>query len=123
MTPPIKGGGRSRKVSSLEERFWRYVEPGDEGECWLWKGGTNGRYGHMAAGRGNRQGNRAILYAHRVSYEIHFGCSIPAGMWVDHLCENPLCVNPLHLEAVTPLENALRSRETAFGRRLTNPVG
>lgn len=29
-------------------------------------------------------------------------------MHIDHLCRNPLCVRPDHLEQVTPRENLLR---------------
>jgi len=32
------------------------------------------------------------------------------GYHIDHLCKTRNCINPVHLEAVTPLENARRSR-------------
>jgi hypothetical protein len=46
-------------------------------------------------------------YAHRLSYEAAFG-PIPAGLELDHLCRNPRCVRPDHLEAVTHAENVRR---------------
>lgn len=45
--------------------------------------------------------------AHRFMYELLVG-PIPDGMELDHLCRNPPCVNPVHLEPVTPQENQRR---------------
>lgn len=47
-------------------------------------------------------------WAHRFAYELTFG-TIPEGLELDHLCRHPRCVNPWHLEAVTPKENMRRS--------------
>jgi hypothetical protein len=58
-------------------------------------------------------GKRRVL-AHRWSFE-HFVAPIPEGLEIDHLCKNPACVNPWHLEPVTSRVNSLRgvgSRET-----------
>ena len=48
------------------------------------------------------------MLAHRFSYERAKGV-IPEGLELDHLCRNPACVNPDHLEAVSGHENVRRS--------------
>lgn len=47
-----------------------------------------------------------ITRTHRVSYQ-HFHCTaIPKGCVVNHICENAGCINPDHLETVSPSDNA-----------------
>lgn len=48
-----------------------------------------------------------FMLAHRVSYIVFRG-EIPKGLFLDHLCRNPSCINPKHLEIVTNRENILR---------------
>lgn len=89
------------------ERFWAKVEKTDD-DCWLWIGGTNGiGYGRFMPD-GRRLGNRRLVYAHRYAYELMIG-PISDGYEIDHLCRNPSCVRPEHLEAVTHAENLRRS--------------
>lgn len=68
-----------------------------ESGCWEWCGETQ----HGGYGRWKRR------MAHRVMYERMVGV-IPRGLTLDHLCRNPKCVRPDHLEPVTIQENCRR---------------
>ncbi len=65
--------------------------------CRLWTGKLD-RSGYATTGRGRE---------YRRAYELAYG-PIPAGLWIDHICQIKRCIAPIHLEAVTPRENALR---------------
>ena len=45
--------------------------------------------------------------AHRIAHGM-FVHIIPNGYHGDHLCRNPICVNPIHIESVPPRINTLR---------------
>jgi hypothetical protein len=70
------------------------------------RGGRDRQYGRMKCPRTGR-----MRPSHVVAWEKVNG-PLPDGMQVDHLCGNPLCWNPEHLEAVTAVENVRRSLTT-----------
>lgn len=88
---------------TLEQRFWEKVEKTDT--CWLWTGWGVRHNGYGLIWVADRRPTQQ--QAHRISYELHKG-PIPAGLQIDHLCRNPACVNPDHLEPVTQSENVRR---------------
>ena len=96
----IRRHGRiDNPTKTVDERFWEKVHKTDT--CWLWLGSvTHGGYGQFRHKGGTR--------AHRFAYESVKG-KIPDGLYLDHLCHVRNCVNPAHLEAVTPRVNAIRS--------------
>lgn len=105
-SPSPRGASWPRFLDRLAGKFL----VGDD--CWEWTANkTQGGYGRMQInGRG--------LLAHRILYVIFVG-EIPAGYELDHLCRNPSCVRPSHLEAVPHQVNILRSDAppASFARR------
>jgi len=96
------------------DRFWAKVTKTEN--CWIWTGAVAGSkisYGYFKPGYIVRGTPRRPVYVHRFAHEMLIG-PIPEGYEVDHVvergCTSELCVNPAHLEAVTPEENKARRR-------------
>lgn len=104
----------------ISDRFWPRVDRRSANECWLWLGNSNGKYGIVFVRKVD--GAPTWVYAHRLSWELEHG-PIPTGSHIDHLCSQKLCVNPTHLEAVSPRENLRRyyERTPSNGTRARGP--
>lgn len=101
---------RNRACRPFRERLLSKVAvdvdgpcPVDEAPCWEWTASKRNGYGQISRGRTGQ----GVAYAHRAVYEELLG-ALPEGTELDHLCRNPGCVNPAHLEPVTHRENLLR---------------
>ena len=103
--------------TGTEARFLAKVHKDPETGCWLWTACKRKGYGAFWL-------DGHTLRAHRWAYE-HFVGPIPGELQLDHLCRVCHCVNPAHLEAVTPQVNTLRSSAvTALNAtRTACPVG
>lgn len=89
----------------------KYIIDSDT-NCYIWQGAKRGKYGLFRF-------NSKIESAHRVSYILNFE-NIPDNMVVLHKCDNPLCVNPLHLEIGTYQDNYnIRKLKGRFKSKLT----
>ena len=102
MTAWVKGKPKGYRTPAIDRLMAKVVE--NEDGCWIWQGGHNG-IGYGVIGIGGEHGPKA--YVHRLTYE-HFVADIPDGLVLDHLCRNPPCCNPWHVEPVTQRVNLLR---------------
>lgn len=76
--------------------------------CFIWQGPTSGNgrgggYGRMSLG-GQTVATHLVVFTHYHGY-------IPGKKQVDHLCNNRLCCNELHLELVSHIMNQKRRAE------------
>lgn len=71
-------------------------------QCWPWTGALDtGGYGVFTEQIGGRN---VMLRSHRFMFELVFGPLEP-GQLVLHSCDNPPCVNPMHIRAGTHKDN------------------
>ncbi len=97
----VRKPGRTVTKKPILDRLLQFVLPEPMSGCWLWIGALN------TSGYPVISVNLKCDYAHRLSYRLVFG-AIPEDLDLDHKCRVPCCVNPWHLEPVTPRENTRR---------------
>lgn len=91
-------GHRDRDVGPC----WLEQDCGYDTPCWVWQRGLSAGYATSA----RRDGRTGLV--HRRMYEDAHGIRLGRWLVLDHLCNNPRCVNPEHLEPVTQAENVRR---------------
>ena len=100
---------------TFEERLWKKVNKEgpipskcpELGCCWEWMGFRSPQgYGRLR----DDSGNTVIL--HRSVFEIHTGYALN-GQDLDHICNNPCCVNPNHLRIATRSQNAYNRKKSS----------
>jgi hypothetical protein len=97
----VRRGRGKWKRYPLDELPYEIRDEGYSTPCWIWI---------RALGKGGYPRMHVFdkdVYAHRMFYMGSKG-EIPPGLVLDHLCNQPSCVNPAHLEAVTQRENLQR---------------
>lgn len=92
-----------RKPGTPITQEWIHRNARPDGTCQVWIGPAT-FHGYGQTSEMGRQ-----RYIHRTIYEMCRG-PIGEGLVIDHLCRNPPCCNPDHLEAVTIKENTRRGK-------------
>lgn len=92
---------RAHRRQCAPARFWSRVTKLEPHDCWLYDGST--RSAHHQYGLFFVNGRQML--AHRYSYELIRGMTIPMGLVVCHSCDVPMCVNPGHLFLGTQRDN------------------
>lgn len=99
------------REKDIHTRFWNKVDKNgpvpdahpELGQCWVWTAAKN-LDGYGCFGFEGR-----VQDAHRVAWKMEHG-AIPQGVWLDHKCHNPACVNIAHLRECSQLQNTQNRR-------------
>jgi len=98
--------GETKKFTSAKQKMRHHTRKDGSG-CHLWTSVINDNGYGIIFWEGQR------LRAHRLAYEL-WVAPIPDGSVVHHTCSKKSCVNPKHLQAITPQENVAEMHERHF---------
>ena len=91
-------------MKTVKERFYEKINKDVVGTgCWMWTGAVSSSTGYGKF----RDKDHKVVNAHRWIYE-HINGFSSRKLHVDHVCRCRSCVNPAHLELVSPSENFRR---------------
>lgn len=125
---PVGIYDRPSAASKLESRTNKYgpTAVNGLGRCWVYTGAPDGPQGYARI----RTGSGERIGVHVLSYLIWNG-PIREGQDVHHRCENPRCVRPTHLAALSRVEHIRisngpagknsRKKVCIHGHRLSGP--
>lgn len=86
-------------MSADELKTWFFQQKRvTENGCWEWTRCINAGYGKVMI-------NARRMLVHRYSLELHLNRPIPKELEVRHMCNNPICFNPEHLQEGTHYQN------------------
>lgn len=89
----------TQAISCAAHKYWARVDAGPAEVCWEWLGPISHKGGYAVVIHHSKR-----VGAHRLSWILTRGPIAP-GLVVRHICDNPKCCNPNHLELGTHYDN------------------
>lgn len=92
-------GHQTRNRMLRNKPYYEILDMGYDTSCWIWQANrTTSGYGLVSRAEAKSR------LAHRFMYEKRHG-TLPSNTSLHHLCKITLCVNPGHLQPLTPTEH------------------
>lgn len=89
----------AKHLGTAAHKHWGRVDASTVDVCWEWLGPVSHKGGYAMTRHDGKN-----IGAHRLSWILTRG-PIPSGLVVRHVCDNPRCCNPCHLDIGTHYDN------------------